>query len=353
MEERVVNLMDRGKLLSNREARGKISARFSAFPETRLRRLRKTPALRSLLQENTITVSDLVLPLFIKAGKNIRNPISSMPGHFQLSLDQLDIEITEIIALKIPAVILFGIPEKKDAIGSAALNENGIIQEAIKVIKKLAPELLIITDLCLCEYTDHGHCGVINPKDNSIDNDKTLELLAKQAVSHAEAGADIIAPSGMMDGVVQAIRYALDENNFQDIPILSYAVKFSSSFYGPFRIAAEGAPQFGDRKTYQMNPANANEALREAQLDVLEGADMLMVKPAQNYLDIIYRVKQQFPEMPLCAYQVSGEFAMIKAAGEKNWIDEKAVMLESLLAIKRAGADFIITYFAKEFAQKS
>ncbi|MCX7126251.1 MAG: porphobilinogen synthase [Gammaproteobacteria bacterium] len=326
--------MDRGKLLSNREARGKISARFSAFPETRLRRLRKTPALRSLLQENTITVSDLVLPLFIKAGKNIRNPISSMPGHFQLSLDQLDIEITEIIAL-------------------AALNENGIIQEAIKVIKKLAPELLIITDLCLCEYTDHGHCGVINPKDNSIDNDKTLELLAKQAVSHAEAGADIIAPSGMMDGVVQAIRYALDENNFQDIPILSYAVKFSSSFYGPFRIAAEGAPQFGDRKTYQMNPANANEALREAQLDVLEGADMLMVKPAQNYLDIIYRVKQQFPEMPLCAYQVSGEFAMIKAAGEKNWIDEKAVMLESLLAIKRAGADFIITYFAKEFAQKS
>ncbi len=317
----------------------------------RPRRLRRTPTLRAMLQENTVTVSDLVLPLFIKAGHNIKNPISSMPGHFQLSLDHLPAEIAEIQALKIPAVILFGIPEKKDAIGSSALDDNGIVQSAIKLIKKIAPELLIISDICFCEYTDHGHCGVIDAEKKCVDNDKTLELLGKQAVSHARAGADIIAPSGMMDGMVKVIRTALDDNHFQDIPILSYAVKYASSFYGPFRLAAEGAPQFGDRKNYQMNPANADEALREAQLDVNEGADMLIVKPAQNYLDVVYRIKQAFPAMPLCAYQVSGEFAMIKAAGEKNWIDEKAVMMESLMAIKRAGADFIITYFAKEFAR--
>lgn len=314
----------------------------------RLRRLRKTPALRALVQEHAVTISNLILPLFIKAGNNIRNPIASMPGHFQFSIDHLEKEIADIVALKIPGVILFGIPEKKDATGSLALHHNGIIQESIKLIKKIAPTLLVITDLCFCEYTNHGHCGVI--ENNDVDNDKTLALLAKQAVSHATAGADIIAPSGMMDGMVQAIRYALDKNNFQHIPILSYAVKFASSFYGPFREAAEGAPQKGDRKTYQMNPANANEALREAQTDIAEGADMLMVKPAQNYLDIIYRVKQHFPAIPLCAYQVSGEFAMIKAAAEKNWIDGHAAMMESLLAIKRAGADFIITYFAKEFA---
>lgn len=323
----------------------------TGFPVSRMRRLRRTPQLRSLIQENTITVADLVLPLFIKAGHNIKNPISSMPGHFQLSLDHLPAEIEEIKKLNIPAVILFGIPEKKDAMGSVALDDNGIIQQSIKSIKKIAPALLVITDLCFCEYTDHGHCGVINLNNQTVDNDKTLELLGKQAVSHARAGADIIAPSGMMDGMVKAIRTALDENDFQDIPILSYAVKYASSFYGPFRVAAEGVPQFGDRKTYQMNPANANEALREAALDVAEGADMLMVKPAQNYLDIIYRVKQSFPSLPMCAYQVSGEFAMIKAAAEKNWIDEKAVMMESLLAIKRAGADFIVTYFAKEVAQ--
>ncbi len=322
----------------------------AGFPVSRARRLRRTPHLRSLLQENAVTVADLVLPLFIKAGNNIKNPISSMPGHFQLSLDHLSAEIEEIKQLNIPAVILFGIPEKKDAMGSGALDDNGIIQQSIKLIKKIAPELLVITDLCFCEYTDHGHCGVINLDNQTVDNDKTLELLAKQAVSHARAGADIIAPSGMMDGMVKTIRAALDENHFHDIPILSYAVKYASSFYGPFRVAVEGVPQFGDRRTYQMNPANANEALREAALDVAEGADMLMVKPAQNYLDIIYRVKQQFPALPMCAYQVSGEFAMIKAAGEKNWIDEKAAMMESLLAIKRAGADFIITYFAKEVA---
>ena len=324
---------------------------YPGFPVSRGRRLRRTPQLRSLLQENTITVSDLVLPLFIKAGHNIKNPISSMPGHFQLSLDHLSAEIEEIKQLNIPAVILFGIPEKKDAMGSVALDDNGIVQQAIKLIKKIAPELLVISDVCFCEYTDHGHCGVINADSQTVDNDKTLELLGIQAVSHARAGADIIAPSGMMDGMVKTIRAALDEHYFQDKPILSYAVKYASAFYGPFRDAAEGAPQFGDRKTYQMNPANANEALREAALDVAEGADMLMVKPAQNYLDMIYRVKQRFPELPLCAYQVSGEFAMIKAAGEKNWINEKAVMMESLLAIKRAGADFIITYFAKEVAR--
>ncbi|OGT47315.1 MAG: delta-aminolevulinic acid dehydratase [Gammaproteobacteria bacterium RIFCSPHIGHO2_12_FULL_38_11] len=315
----------------------------------RPRRLRRTPALRTFLQENTVTVSDLVLPLFIKAGKNIRHPILSMPKHFQLSVDQLEKEIAEILALKIPAVILFGIPYEKDAVGSASLDENGIIQTAIKLIKKIAPELLIISDICLCEYTDHGHCGVI--KNNCVDNDSTLELLTKQAVSHAKAGADIVAPSGMMDGMVSAIRAALDTNNFDETPILSYAVKYASSFYGPFREAAEGAPKSGDRKSYQMNTANANEALREVQLDVAEGADMLMVKPAQNYLDIVCRVKQQFPEIPLGAYQVSGEFAMIKAAAEKNWINHDAAMIESLLSIKRAGADFIITYFAKEFAR--
>lgn len=321
------------------------------FPATRLRRLRRNPGLRSFLQENTVTVSDLVLPLFIKAGNHIKNPIASMPGHFQFSLDHLPAEIASIQALKIPAVILFAIPAMKDAVGSSAWDDHGVIQEAVRLIKKIAPEILVITDLCFCEYTDHGHCGVINPEKKCVDNDKTLELLAKQAISHAKAGVDIIAPSGMMDGMVQAIRAGLDAANFQDIPILSYAVKYASCFYGPFREAAEGAPQFGDRKGYQMNPANTNEALKEAELDVLEGADMLMVKPAQNYLDVVYRIKQAFPDMPLGAYQVSGEFAMIKAAAEKKWIDHDAAMMESLLSIKRAGADFIITYFAKEFAR--
>lgn len=325
----------------------------SPIPTFRPRRLRRTPALRSLLQENTITVSNLVLPLFIKAGQNIKNPIASMPGHFQLSLDQLPAEIASIQALKIPAVILFGIPATKDAMGSAAMDDNGVIQQAVKLIKKIAPELLVITDLCFCEYTDHGHCGVYDAEKKCVNNDKTLELLGKQAVSYARAGADIIAPSGMMDGMVRAIRSALDAAHFSEISILSYAVKYASCFYGPFRMAAEGAPQYGDRKHYQMNPANANEALKEAQLDVNEGADMLMVKPAQNYLDIVYRVKKTFPQMPLCAYQVSGEFAMIKAASEKNWIDHDAAMIESLLAMKRAGADFMITYFAKEFASRA
>lgn len=316
----------------------------------RPRRLRKSSSLRNLVQENTISVSDLIFPLFIKAGNTQKHSISSMPGHFQLSLNDLEEEVKEIQQLNIPAVLLFGIPKYKDAMGSCALEEEGIIQESIRLIKKVAPELLVITDLCFCEYTDHGHCGIYNPDKNSVDNDQTLHLLAKQAVSHARAGADIIAPSGMMDGMVRSIRKALDQHHFEDIPILSYAVKYASSFYGPFREAAEGAPQYGDRKSYQMNPANSHEALKEARLDIEEGADLLMVKPAQHYLDVIYRIKKTFPEIPLCAYQVSGEFAMIKAAAEKNWIDEKSAMMESLLSIKRAGADFIITYFAKEFA---
>lgn len=320
-----------------------------SFPASRPRRLRRTPALRSFLQENTVLVSDLVLPLFIKAGNNIKNPIVSMPGHFQLSLDHLPAEIAEIQLLKIPAVLLFAIPAHKDAVGSAAWDDEGVIAKAVQLIKKMAPELLVITDVCFCEYTDHGHCGVMNH--HSVDNDKTLELLVKQAICHAKAGADIVAPSGMMDGMVGAIRAGLDAANFQDIPILSYSVKYASCFYGPFREAAEGAPRCGDRKSYQMNPANSDEALKEAMLDVAEGADMLMVKPAQNYLDIVYRIKREFPQLPLCAYQVSGEFAMIKAAAEKGWIDGKLAMMESLLSIKRAGADFIITYFAKEMAR--
>ncbi len=320
-------------------------------PISRPRRLRKTPALRTLVSETALTVNDLVLPLFIKAGENIKHPIASMPGHYQLSLDQLDEEITEIRNLKIPAVILFGIPATKDAMGSCALHDDGVVQLAIRKIKTLAPDLLVISDLCFCEYTDHGHCGVIDANTNQVDNDKTLQLLAKQAVSHVKAGADIIAPSGMMDGMVAAIRHGLDDSRFTDTPILSYAVKYASSFYGPFREAAEGAPMFGDRRTYQMDPSNTNEALKETALDVQEGADMLMVKPAQSYLDVIYRVKQQHPALPLGAYQVSGEFAMIKAAAEKGWLDEEQAMLESLLSIKRAGADFIITYFAKAVAK--
>ena len=325
----------------------------------RPRRLRQSPAMRSFLQETHVQVSDLVLPLFIKAGHNLKNPIASMPGHFQLSVDQLSAEIAEIQVLKIPAVILFGIPGEKDAIGSAAWDDDGVIAQAVRFIKKIAPEMLVMTDVCFCEYTDHGHCGVIKQCECecekaracfTVDNDATLPLLAKQAVCHAKAGADIVAPSGMMDGMVKVIRDGLDQHHFQHIPILSYSVKYASCFYGPFREAAEGAPQLGDRKSYQMNPANSDEAIKEAQLDVQEGADMLMVKPAQSYLDIIYRIKQTFPTMPLGAYQVSGEFAMIKAAAEKGWINHDAAMIESLMAIKRAGADFIITYFAKEFA---
>jgi porphobilinogen synthase len=325
------------------------------FPETRLRRLRGSGAIRQLVQETQLQVDKLILPLFIKHGSGIRNPISSMPGHFQLSLDQLEEEIRTIWALGIKSVLLFGIPECKDALGTDSYSDKGIIQRAIPLIKEYAPDMLVMSDVCFCEYTDHGHCGVVIQHENNnefyVDNDKTLELLGKQAVSHAKAGADIIAPSGNMDGMVQAIRSALDEAGFQHLPILSYSVKYASAMYGPFRVAAEGAPKFGDRRSYQMDYANANEALRECALDIAEGADMLMVKPAHTYLDIIRRVKDAFPHLPLGAYHTSGEFAMIKAAAEKGWVDEQKSVFEVLTAIHRAGADFIFTYYAKEVAQ--
>ncbi len=326
----------------------------ATFPTSRLRRLRASVSLRDLVRENSVSLNDLVFPLFIKEGQNINNPIASMPGHCQLSLDQLDAEIEALTQLKISAVMLFGIPGSKDELGSDSLNQNGIIQKAIRKIKQLAPHILVMTDVCFCEYTDHGHCGVVTKTaDNffDVDNDQTVKLLAKQAVSHAKAGADVLAPSGMMDGGVHAIRSALDQAGFQHVAILSHTAKYASSLYGPFRDAAEGAPQFGDRRTYQMDPANGDRAIREAQLDVLEGADILMVKPAMAYLDVIYRIKQHNPGMPIAAYQVSGEFAMIKAAAQNGWLDETRAMQESLLSIKRAGADIIVSYFTKDFAR--
>jgi len=316
----------------------------------RMTRLRRTKAMRSLVRETQLDISDLIAPLFVSGKLTEKKEISSMPGQFQLSLNDLPGEIKELTKLGIQAVILFGIPKHKDSCGSESFDEQGVIQKAIKKIRTVNKDIMIITDLCFCEYTDHGHCGVLS--EHYIDNDATLDLLAKQAVSHASAGADCIAPSGMVDGMVSAIRFALDDSGFQHIPILSYSVKYCSSFYGPFRDAAEGTPQFGDRSTYQMDIANGAEAIREASLDVEEGADMLMVKPAMNYLDIIFRIKQQFSSIPLCAYQVSGTYSMIKAAAQHNLLDEDKAIEESLLAIKRAGADFIITYFAKEWAQK-
>ena len=315
----------------------------------RLKRLRRTPTIRSMLTENRLHVSQFIAPLFISETLTKKREIKTMPGQFQLSLNDLPEEINTLASLNIPAVILFGIPEHKDNEGSASLTSQGIIQEAIRIIRRTNKDILIIADVCLCEYTRHGHCGILDGE--HIDNDETLIRLAQQAVSYADAGADWIAPSSMTDGMVSAIRHALDKGLHENVAILSYAVKYSSSFYGPFREAACGAPQFGDRKTYQMNPANANEALREAELDVAEGADLLMVKPAMQYLDIIHRVKQRFPDIPLCAYQVSGEYAMLKAAGQLGLIDEQQGVLESLIAIKRAGADLIITYFAKDIAQ--
>jgi len=322
-----------------------------AFPQTRLRRLRSNPIIRGLVQENHFQLSDCVLPLFIRHGAQSFD-ISTMPGHRQLCLADLPKEIEHLTELGLHRIILFGIPESKDAFGKDSYSPSGIIQRAIKIIKQTNPNMYVITDVCFCEYTHHGHCGFVDEtsEQKDVDNDKTLELLAKQALSHAEAGADMVAPSGHIDGMVQAIRSILDAHAFAQMPILSYSVKYASSFYGPFRAAAEGAPQFGDRKTYQMNPANGAEALYEAKLDLLEGADILMVKPAGPYLDVIYRIKQHFPEVPLAAYQVSGEFSMIKAAAEKGWIDEEKVALESLLAMKRAGASFIITYYAREVA---
>ena len=318
------------------------------FPEYRARRLRRTEALRSMVREVDLTVSDFILPFFVRPGKGIKKPIGSMPGHFQLSPDMLVKELPEPVSRGIPAILLFGIPEKKDPVGSEAYAKQGIVQKSIQQVKQAYPDLVVITDVCLCEYTDHGHCGVI--RDNDVDNDMTLDLLAKMAVSHARSGADIVAPSDMMDGRIGAVREALDEVGFDMTPIMSYAAKYASAFYGPFRDAAESPPQFGDRRSYQMDPANSDEAVREVGMDVDEGADIVMVKPALPYLDVIQRVRTNF-DLPLAAYNVSGEFAMIKAAAEKGWIDGDRCMMEALTAIKRAGADMIISYHALEAAR--
>ena len=318
------------------------------FPVTRLRRLRKTPALREMFRETFLIKSDFIYPLFIVEGEKVKKEISSMPGQFQLSVDNILRECEELQNLGINSVLLFGIPREKDDVGSGAYDDDGIIQKALRAIKASFPDLLVITDVCLCEYTSHGHCGVV--ENGYVNNDKTLEQLAKEALSHAQNGADIIAPSDMMDGRIGAIRQTLDENGFAETPIMAYSAKYSSAFYGPFREAAESAPQFGDRKSYQMDFGNSDEAMREIALDIQEGADIVMVKPALSYLDVIRRTKDSF-NMPGAAYNVSGEYSMIKAAAERGWLDGEKVMLEVLTSIKRAGADVIITYFAKEAAR--
>ena len=319
-----------------------------SFPIHRPRRLRRNETFRRMVRETHLRVDDLIMPLFIVPGARVENPIGSMPGIAQLSVDRAVEECKQIRDLGIPGVILFGIPDEKDAVGSDAYNDDGIIQRALRALKEEVPGLTLLTDVCLCEYTDHGHCGVIKGQD--VDNDATLELLVKEALSHARAGADLLAPSDMMDGRVGAIRHALDQEGFPHIPIMAYSVKFASGFYGPFREAAESTPQFGDRRSYQMDPANGDEALREVALDIEEGADIVMVKPALPYLDVIRRVKEHF-DYPLAAYNVSGEYAMLKAAALNGWLDEERVMLEALTSIKRAGADLILTYFAKDAAR--
>lgn len=318
------------------------------FPVNRLRRLRKNENIRRLIRETTITVDDLIYPVFVEDGENIEKEIPPMPGIYRYSLDRLPKELDEVVNLGIPAVLLFGIPSHKDEVGSDTWNEEGIIQRAIRFIKKNYPQLYVISDVCFCEYTSHGHCGVLH--DHDVDNDETLENTKKQVVSHAKAGVDMVAPSGMMDGVVKTIREALDCAGFEHIPIMSYSAKYASSYYGPFREAADSTPSFGDRRTYQMDPGNRRESLREVQLDIEEGADIIMVKPALAYLDIIRDIKELF-NVPLAAYNVSGEYSLIKAAGKLGWIDEKKVMMETITSIKRAGADIIITYFAKEVAK--
>ncbi len=318
------------------------------FPSYRARRMRANETVRRMVRETTVTPDDFIYPLFVTHGKGVKKEISSMPGNYQQSIDNLVKDCEEAHSLGIPAVILFGIPAKKDAKGSEAYAKDGIVQQAIKAIKDKVPELMVITDVCLCEYTDHGHCGIVQK--GQILNDPTVELLAKEALSHAQAGADMVAPSDMMDGRVMAIREILDENHFHDTPIMSYAVKYASAFYGPFREAAESTPTFGDRRSHQMDPANSREAIREAELDIDEGADIIMVKPALPYLDIIYKLRENY-DLPIAAYNVSGEFSMIKAAEKLGWMDGQRAMLESLTSIKRAGADMILTYFAKEAAK--
>ena len=318
------------------------------FPVYRPRRLRRSETIRRMVRETNLHVNDLIMPLFVVHGRGIRQEIPPMPGNYHLSIDELVREAKEIAAFGIPAVLLFGIPEKKDAFGSEAYANDGIIQQAVRAVKDAVSDLLVITDTCLCEYTSHGHCGVV--EQGTVKNDPSLELLAKAAVSQAEAGADVVAPSDMMDGRVAAIREALDENGFEEVAIMAYAAKYASSFYSPFRVAAESTPQFGDRRSYQMDPANAAEALREVAMDLDEGADIVMVKPALAYLDIIWRVRTEFG-VPVAAYNVSGEFAMVKAAARLGWLEEERAVWEILTAIKRAGADLILTYFAKDAAR--
>ena len=318
------------------------------FPQVRLRRLRELEPLRALSRETHLSTSDFIYPMFVTHGRDLRKEIEPMAGCYQLSLDHLLAEVMEIAELGIPGVILFGIPQTKDPRGREAYDEQGIVQEAIRVIKKAVPRLMVVTDVCLCEYTDHGHCGIV--EDGHVDNDKTLELLARTALSHALAGADMVSPSAMMDGQVMAVRTILDENGFKDVPIMAYSAKYNSAFYGPFRVAAESVPQFGDRKGYQMDPANWRMAMREIEEDIHEGADIVMVKPALAYLDVIARAKERF-SCPIAAYNVSGEFSMVKAAAANGWLDEERAMLEILTSMKRAGADIILSYHAKEVAK--
>src|ERR1700686_2962426 len=320
-----------------------------AFPINRPRRLRRTETIRRMVRETRLSADDLILPMFVCAGRGVKKPVASMPGVAQMSVDNIVAEARETWSAGVPAVILFGIPAHKDAIGTEAWNDNGEVQRAIREIKDAAPGLVVITDVCMCEYTDHGHCGVV--RDNDVDNDATLELLVREALSHARAGADIVAPSDMMDGRVGAIRPALDEEGFGDVAIMAYSAKFASAFYGPFREAAESAPQFGDRRSYQMDPPNGDEAMREIAFDLAEGADIVMVKPALPYLDLIYRAKHEF-RVPIAAYNVSGEYSMLRAAGLNGWLDEERAVMEGLTSIKRAGADMILSYFATEAAKR-
>ncbi|KAB2879269.1 porphobilinogen synthase [bacterium] len=321
---------------------------MSQFPIIRQRRLRMKAPIRAMVRETSLSKNDLIYPLFVIPGKGLKRPVSSMPGVYQLSVDELLKECKEVFAIGIPAVILFGIPEHKDEVGSGAYQDDGIVQQAVRLLKKEIPDLMVITDVCLCEYTSHGHCGIV--QGDEIVNDASIKLLALEALSHARAGADMVAPSDMFDGRVAAIRAILDENDFIHLPIMSYAAKFASGFYGPFREAAQSTPQFGDRRSHQMDPANGDEAIREVAEDLAEGADIVMVKPALPYLDIVRRVKETF-HVPTAAYNVSGEYAMVKAAAQNGWIDEERVMMETLISIKRAGADLILTYFAKEAAK--
>ena len=321
---------------------------MTSFPDVRLRRVRELEPMRNLVRETRLSASNFIYPLFVTHGQGVKQPIEPMPGNYQLSLDMLEEEIAEVVDLDIPAVLLFGLPEEKDPVGSGAYDPEGIIQEAIRVIKQAAPNLMVVGDVCLCEYTDHGHCGIINGR--SVDNDRTLELLARTALAQVQAGADMVAPSAMMDGQVRAIRETLDANGEETVPVMGYAAKYASAFYGPFRVAADSTPQFGDRRSYQMDPANRRMAMREIESDIAEGADIVMVKPALAYLDVIKTARERF-DHPMAAYNVSGEFSMVKGAAKQGWIDEKPVTLELLTAIRRAGADIIISYHAKEVAR--